>query len=135
MNANREDYLLAIYRLSKEKGYTNNIGIARALDLTRASVSEMVRKLVDENCIQLDGHRISLTPAGQKKAENTISTHRLWEVFLMEHLHLTKEEAHDQADLLEHVTFEPLSEALNKYLNYPTACPTGNPIYVNLDDE
>ena len=65
MNSNREDYLQAIYRLSQEKGYTNNKNIAEFLGISKASVSEMVRKLIEDGMIDLNGTKILLTEEGK----------------------------------------------------------------------
>ena len=67
LNAAREDYLLAIYRLTKEKDHTNSVSIARALGVSRASVSEMVKKLSAEDLIIFSKNRIYLTEIGRKK--------------------------------------------------------------------
>ncbi len=131
MNSSREDYLLAIYRLSREEGFTFNVDIAKFLNLSKASVSEMIKKLYEDEIVRLKGTKISLTEKGRKKAQAVISCHRLWEYFLLEHLELEVEEAHRQADLLEHVTGEELFEKLNAYLGFPKKSPKGNVIYEN----
>jgi DtxR family Mn-dependent transcriptional regulator len=135
LNSIREDYLLTIYRLTKKTDYTNSVTLARALNVSRASVSEMVKKLSSEELITFVDNQIRLTDQGRKKARNIISVHRLWEFFLMEHLHLSDSEAHEQAHLLEHVTGEALREALNEYLDFPTKCPGGNIIWDNFAPE
>ena len=76
MNSNREDYLQAIYRLSQEKGYTNNKNIAEFLSISKASVSEMVRKLIEDNMIDLNGTKILLTKEGNIRAQNLLSDHK-----------------------------------------------------------
>ncbi|MGO1581093.1 MAG: metal-dependent transcriptional regulator [Peptoniphilaceae bacterium] len=43
MNSSREDYIQVIYRLSIEKGYTNNKEIAQYLNVSKPSVSEMIK--------------------------------------------------------------------------------------------
>ncbi|MDO5726266.1 MAG: metal-dependent transcriptional regulator [Tissierellia bacterium] len=133
MNSSREDYILTIYRLTKKKYYTNNISIARSLKISRASVSEMIRKLADDGLIEQIGHKISLTEKGEKVAKDIISTHRLWEYFLIEHLKMTEDEAHEASDLLEHATGEKLRNALNDYLDYPKFTTSGKKIYKNLE--
>ncbi len=133
LNAAREDYLLAIYRLTKEKDHTNSVSIARALGVSRASVSEMVKKLSAEDLIIFSENRIYLTEIGRKKAREVISTHRLWEFFLVEHLHLSQEEAHDQAHLLEHMTGAALRQALNAFLGFPSKSPGGKVIWDNIN--
>lgn len=134
MNSSREDYIIAIYRLTKKVDFVNSVTIAKQLGVSRASVSEMVKKLCEDELINFEHNKISLTEAGMIKARNIISCHRLWEYFLTELLGMSYEEAHEQADLLEHVTGETLKDALNEYLNYPELSPRGNVIWDNVED-
>lgn len=131
MHSSREDYILAIYRLTKDEEFVHSVAIAKTLQVSRASVSEMIKKLSQENYISFIDHKIKLTKKGIEKAQSIISSHRLWEYFLIEHLQMPWEEAHQEADLLEHVTSDSLKAALNKYLNYPDSCPSGHKIWSN----
>lgn len=134
MNSSREDYIIAIYRLTKQADFVNSVTIAKKLGVSRASVSEMVKKLCDDGLINFEQNKISLTESGMVKARDIISRHRLWEYFLTEILGMSYEEAHEQADLLEHVTGENLKDALNEYLNYPELSPSGNIIWDNVEN-
>ena len=113
---NREDYLQAIYRLSIEGGYTANKKIAEALGVSRASVSEMVRKLAEEDLVRLEGTRISLTEDGKMRALHVFKDHLLWESFLTEVLGLDEDTAHNQAHLLEHMMDGKLLQALQDFM-------------------
>lgn len=134
MNSNRQDYILTIYRLSGEEGFTTNKSISDYFQISKASVSEMIKKLVAEGLVEMEKNKISLTKSGRGEAENLLSTHRIWEYFLTEVLGMPKETVHEQADLLEHATSRELKEALNKYLGYPARCPHGQEIFINLRD-
>lgn len=125
--------MLAIYRLLKSEGIVTNKLITEYLVISKASVTEMLKKLKNENLIYIEKNKISLSNEGLKIAEDLISTHRLWEYFLVEILNLDEDFVHYQADLLEHVTTDKLKEALNKYLNYPTESPKGNKIFQEDD--
>lgn len=133
-SSSREDYLIAIYRLTKNQEYINSVSLAKALDVSRASVSEMVKKLIAEELISFVDNQIRLTSKGRDRAKNLISSHRLWEIFMTEQLGMSAQEAHDQAHLLEHITGPTLKAALNRYLDYPTQSPRGNVIWDNLDE-
>ena len=63
-----------------------------------------------------------------KAAVTLLRGHRLWEVFLIEHLGYTWSEAHEDAERLEHVAPARLIDRLEKYLDYPAFCPHGNAI-------
>ncbi|NLM19256.1 MAG: metal-dependent transcriptional regulator [Clostridiaceae bacterium] len=133
MNSSREDYIIAIYRLTKRADFVNSVTIAKKLGVSRASVSEMVKKLCEDGLINFEQNKISLTESGMVKARNIISCHRLWEYFLTEILGMSYDVAHEQADLLEHVTGANLKDALNEYLNYPELSPRGNVIWDNVE--
>ena len=75
----------------------------------------MVKKLTNEKLISFIENKIELTEEGMDKAKSLISSHRLWEIFLIDYLHMSFEEAHDRAHRLEHVTGETLMLALNKF--------------------
>lgn len=129
MTANREDYLKQLYRLEQTGASVGNKQLAEALGIAPASVSEMLAKLKKEGLIQYEAYKaISLTEEGRLKAIELLRGHRLWEVFLREHLGYSWSEAHEDAELLEHITPARLAERLDAYLNHPTHCPHGEPI-------
>lgn len=129
MTANREDYLKQLYRLEQSGGSANNKQLAEALGIAPASVSEMLAKLGKEGLIQYEAYKgTSLTEEGRRKAIDLLRGHRLWEVFLREHLGYSWSEAHEDAELLEHITPARLMERLDRYLNHPAHCPHGEPI-------
>lgn len=135
VNSSREDYIQAIYRLSKENGYATNKGISEYLKISKPSVTEMIKKLVAEELLVIEKNRIILSANGTEQAQYILSKHRLWEYFLSEVLHLKEDLLHAQADLLEHSTSDELFDALNKYLDYPLTSPKGKTIYTNHNDE
>lgn len=135
MNSSREDYLQAIYRLSQEDGYTTNKKISEYFQISKPSVTVMLRKLNAGGMLQVERHRISLSEKGTEEAQKILSKHRLWEYFLTNILKMKKEHIHKQADLLEHVTTDELRDALNAHLNYPVISPNGNLIYENVIEE
>lgn len=134
LNSSRQDYLQTIYRLSVGKGYTTNKKIADFLSVSKPSVTEMIGKLQGEGLVAMDGAHIFLTEDGAEQAKRLLSDHRLWEYFLCSVLGMPENTVHEQADLLEHVTGDELRLALNRFLNYPTASPTGKKIYDNLPE-
>lgn len=131
MNSSREDYLQTIYRLCQNNGYATNKDISMYLNISKASVTQMLRKLINDKLVTIKTRKIYLTPSGLTLAKKLLSTHRLWEYFLENVLNLNGEIVHKQADLLEHATTPKLFEALNKYLDYPLNSPNGKKIFVN----
>ena len=133
LNSSRQDYLQAIYRLSFKRGYTTNKEITGYLKISKASVSEMIKKLEADGKLKLEKNNISLSAEGEKEAKTVLSKHRIWEYFLVEVLKMEQSMVHGQADLLEHVTSNELRDALNKYLGYPTVSPNGKFISENME--
>ena len=129
MTPNREDYLKIILELGGDTTKVNNKQIVSSLAVSPASVSEMISKLVKEQLVEHSPYQgVQLTESGLKKASSLIRKHRLWEVFLVEHLEYSWNEVHDDAEVLEHVTSEQLADHLEDYLNHPKHCPHGGNI-------
>ena len=132
MSKTLEDYLKGIYLLKRRKRYSNK-NLAEYLNISPASVSEMIKKLSNENYLILEGRNINLTKKGSDIAVNIIRKHRVWEVFLVEKLGYDTDEIHEEAEVLEHVTSDKLLLKLEKFLFYPKECPHGSPIFYDSD--
>lgn len=129
MTRNKEDYIKEIYKLGGAEQQINNKQIAEILNVSPASVTEMLGKLQKEELIVYEPYKgTKLTEEGMKAAVTLLRGHRLWEVFLIEHLGYTWSEAHEDAERLEHVAPARLIDRLEKYLDYPAFCPHGNVI-------
>ncbi len=129
MTQNKEDYLKIIYKLGGAEELVSNKLIAESLKIAPASVTEMLGKLKREGLIYYEPYKGSrLTSKGIRAAISLVRGHRLWEVFLMRHLGYSWSEAHEDAELLEHITPPRLVERLDIFLNYPAYCPHGNAI-------
>ena len=132
MSKSLEDYLKGIYLLKKRKHYSNK-NLAEYLNISPASVSETIKKLSNEDYLISEGRNIKLTKKGSDIAVNIIRKHRVWEVFLVEKLGYDKDEIHEEAEVLEHVTSDKLLQKLEKFLFYPRECPHGSPIFYDSD--
>lgn len=135
MTPNKEDYLKELYKLGGAEQLVSNKQIAERLSISPASVTEMLNKLNKEGFIEYQPYKGSkLIGEGLQKAIMLLRGHRLWEVFLMRHLGYSWSEAHEDAELLEHITPPRLTSRLDKFLNYPNHCPHGSDI-PKLDEE
>lgn len=130
MTLSEEDYIKAIYHLSKGENIviaTN--AIALQMDTKPSSVTDMVQKLSDKEIVNYRKYKgVSLTEAGRLCALSIIRKHRLWEVFLVEKLGFAWDEVHEIAEQLEHIKSEKLIDELDKLLGYPKVDPHGDPI-------
>lgn len=69
-----------------------------------------------------------LTEDGRKKASYIVRLHRLWEVYLAEHLGNSLEHIHHSAEEMEHLITPDIEEKLTKLLLNPTKDPHKQPI-------
>ena len=131
IDTGRDDYILAIYDLIEKKETATNKKIAEILGIKAASVSEMLKKLVEEGEVYTENKSILLTETGKMRARALLTKHRLWELFLVEYLGYSWQDVHEDAKALEYVTSNGLKDRLNEFLNKPMHCPHGNEIYEN----
>jgi DtxR family Mn-dependent transcriptional regulator len=126
-----QDYLKAIYALTRSEPATGTLDIARMLQITPASVSNMLQKM-DENQPRLvdyhKRHGVALTMEGEHAALRVLRRHRLIEEFLVKKLGYTWDQVHDEADRLEHAISPFLEERIALSLGDPSFDPHGDPI-------
>lgn len=126
-----EDYLKAIYELTRERERASTNEIAGQMGVTPASATGMIQRLaaLDPPLVAYQKHRGAiLTPEGEQIALEIIRHHRLLETFLQEKLGYTWDEVHEEADRLEHVISEELEERIARALSDPSVDPHGEPI-------
>jgi DtxR family Mn-dependent transcriptional regulator len=125
-----ENYLKTIFKLSEQtSGNVSTNAIADALQTKASSVTDMIKKLCEKSLLDHQKYQgVTLTKAGKEKAIFIIRRHRLWEVFLVQHLGMGWDEVHDIAEQLEHTNSERLYIQLDKFLQHPQFDPHGDPI-------
>lgn len=129
MTPNKEDYIKELYKLGGSDHLISNKQLSQTLKIAPASVSEMLAKLSQESLLITEPYKgAKLTKEGCDIAISLLRGHRLWEVFLIQHLGYSWSEAHEDAELLEHVSPVRLTNRLERFLNYPEYCPHGNAI-------
>lgn len=82
-----------------------------------------LRLLRNRGFIHRAGSGWQLTEQGALESSNLIRLHRLWEVYLSEHLDIAPDHVHDDADAIEHVLTPDLQRRLEKILEGRTADP------------
>lgn len=122
-----EEYCECIFELQEDDVDVIQARIAERLNVTRPSVSAMVKRLRDEGLIH-QGESIRLTTSGMTLAMSVVRRHRLAERFLTDILGLSWAEAHHEAGRWEHVISDSVEAAMVRLLGEPTTCPHGNPI-------
>ena len=132
-----EEYCECIFELHEDDLEVIQARIAERLQVSRASVSQMIEKMSKAGLVIATGSRISLTIDGQNLAQQVVRRHRLAERFLTDILGLSWADAHQEAGKWEHVISDEVEFAMNRVLGAPTTCPHGNPIpgssYIETD--
>lgn len=117
----REDYLRALYELSKFNQEIRSSDVAKKFGITRASVSRMMSKLKSYRLIEKEKYgSVVLTESGYKLAVQIKNKHDIIITFLVEVLGVNVVTANKDACKMEHSisleTAEKLSNEISKLL-------------------
>lgn len=124
-----EDYLKAIYRLEEQGQPATTQRLAQELEISGASVTNMLKRLADLNLVDYSKYRgVTMTDSGRKIALEIIRHHRLLELYLSESLGMPWHEVHAEAERLEHHLSDELEARMDSALGFPTHDPHGDPI-------
>jgi DtxR family transcriptional regulator, Mn-dependent transcriptional regulator len=125
----QEDYLKAIYELGGSGEAVPTSRLAQELNLSPASISEMLDKLDSLGLVDHNPYRGAvLTADGEALALEMVRHHRLLETYLVNALGYGWDEVHEEADRLEHAISERLEERMWTALGRPRVDPHGDPI-------
>ncbi|MBM2614844.1 metal-dependent transcriptional regulator [Actinoplanes sp. LDG1-06] len=103
--------------------------ISERLDRSAPTVSRMVDRMVRDGLVQVDPRRrLLLSARGRRIATAVLRKHRLAEVMLVSELGVPYEQAHAEADRLQHAIGDRVESHLFARLGQPTHSPYGNPI-------
>ena len=132
-----EMYLITI-AMAMEDGQEAPIPVpqlAEALEVSRVSANEMVKKLDARSLIEYVPYKGAvLKPEGELIARRILRRRRLWGLFLSEQLGLTPQAADTVACEFEHVTPADVAHRLAEFLGDPKVGPQGKPIPASSDD-
>jgi DtxR family transcriptional regulator, manganese transport regulator len=107
-----EDYLERILELINSKGYARVVDIATSLNISQASVSNMIQRLDGEGLLKYEKYRgLVLTAAGETLARNIARRHELLTDFLTL-LRLDKHVIHHDVEGMEHHISPPTLRAI-----------------------
>ncbi len=110
-NESVESYLKAIYQLQNSTGYVRSIDIAYMRGVSKASVCVAMKKLQNENLIDMDKDKfIHLTAEGEKYASEVINKYNLIKQALIS-IDVDEQTAAQDACRIEHLIS---SESLSK---------------------
>lgn len=123
-----EEYCECIFEMHEDNLDVIQARIAERLQVSRPSVSEMIKRMTEEGLVVVAGGRISLTASGEELGQVVVRRHRIAERFMTDILGLSWAMAHREAGRWEHVMSNEVEEAMRQRLGNPTTCPHGNPI-------
>ena len=129
-----EDYLKALYVLSRNGKSISTTEIAEHFKIAPASVTEMLKKLAKKGYVKYSPyHGAYLTNKGLQIAEKITRKHRLLERFLHDVLRIGKDKVHVEACEMEHALSDEAEEALCRFLKHPDLCPDDSKIIPACD--
>ena len=122
------NYLEALYELAEEGFPPVQAELSRWMGVSRASVSEHVKRLVSDRLVEQRGRELGFTATGRAMAVVLVRRHRLAEHLLIDIIGLPWHQAHQEAERWERVISADIEARLVEILGDPGACPHGNPI-------
>ena len=118
LSSGLEDYLECIYNNIQEKGSVKAIDISKDLSVSRASVTDALKRLSNKGYINYERYgKITLLETGIEKSKTVIEKHKILTSFFEKVLKLSKEEATENACRIEHVITENAFIQLKRFLN------------------
>lgn len=112
-----ENYLEAIYELSREKSFARVSDIAERLNVTKASASAAMQTLLNKGLVSTEKYReIYLTEEGRKLAELTSEKHSTIKKFFIDVLGVSPDVADTDACAIEHVISTDSVNAMRTFL-------------------
>jgi DtxR family Mn-dependent transcriptional regulator len=129
LTESQEDYLKQILLIGESGGAVSTQSLADRLRVRPASVTGMIRRLVELGLVEHEPYRgVRLTDEGRQAALEILRHHRLLETFLAVKLGYRWDEVHDEAERLEHVISDLFESRIAEALGHPTRDPHGDPI-------
>ncbi|MCA9949670.1 MAG: metal-dependent transcriptional regulator [Anaerolineales bacterium] len=123
------EYLAEIYRLQEDSPTVSTTSLAERLDVSAPAVPRMLKRLKSVGYVKHVPYQgVELTPLGRQEALRELRRHRVLEVFLVNIMNFSWDEAHEHADDLGKGLNDQLTARMAEMTNFPTRCPHGEPI-------
>ena len=112
-----QEYLETIYRLEEAGEVARTGEIARHLELSPPSVTDMLQRLEKAGMVRYEPYKgVVLTEAGRSVGRRQLEKHRIMQAFLQHACGMEHREAHDAACDMEHTLPPQLEAWCAKYL-------------------
>jgi Mn-dependent DtxR family transcriptional regulator len=117
MNQSQEDYLEAIYVLSKEDEHVRMSDVAKQLSVSKPSVNKAINLLQEKGYLTHQHYgSILLTEEGKALAKKVYDRHKVIKRFFVEILKVEETVAEEEACRVEHCIGEETIEKLKEYV-------------------
>lgn len=117
-NESRQDYLKQILVLTEQEENVSTQRLAETLQVKPASVTMMLKRLAELGLVNHVPYQgVSLTEEGQQAALEVLQHHELLEQYLHRALGYSEENAHTEAERLEHHISETFETRIAAWLN------------------
>ncbi len=129
--AAEEEYLQTLFWLFEAGLPMTAANVARAMQLSAPTVSEMIGRLERDSYVRRDAERtITFTDSGREHAERIVSRHRMIERFLTDVVGVPWDDVHEEAEHLEHAMTPRFEAYVRAAVGDAATCPHGHPIAV-----
>lgn len=119
LSSGLEDYIEAIYVAHLNQIPLKGADLARKLEVSRASVSEALSKLVTKGLIKYNSYEaIALTPEGIELARVVYNKHHILKNFFELVLDIPAAEAGDNACKIEHIISQNILDKMIKFTEF-----------------
>lgn len=119
LSSGLEDYLEAIYIAYLNDTPLKGAELARILNISRASVSEALAKLVAKQLIKYNSYEaISLTKQGILEAKKVYDKHHILKDFFEQVLGVSADEASENACKIEHIISQNILDKMIKFTDF-----------------
>jgi DtxR family transcriptional regulator, iron-dependent repressor len=126
-----EEYLESLFWLYEAGLPMTGANLARAMQLSAPTVSEMLGRLERAGYIARDaGRAIAFTDPGRDHAGQIVSRHRMIERFLTDVVGVPWDDVHEEAEQLEHAMTPRFEAYVRSAVGDAATCPHGHPIRV-----
>lgn len=128
-SAAMREYLAEIYRLQEDSPKVSTTSLAERLDVSPPAVPRMLKRLKNVGLVRhVPYEGVELTERGRSEALKELRRHRVLEVFLVNVMGFTWDEAHEHSHDLGHGLNDAVAERMAEMCGQPTRCPHGEPI-------
>ncbi|MEM9412953.1 MAG: iron chelate uptake ABC transporter family permease subunit, partial [Planctomycetota bacterium] len=121
----KEDILGAIWRSEGQQIDVKDL--FSRVHFSNRQIRQAIHSLVWQELLASEDETLSLTEKGEHEANRLIRAHRLWETYLTQ-TGMPKEQVHEKAHRLEHISDEATVDYLDDKLGHPLKDPHGSEI-------